>query len=79
VLSKPDLVAPGWASPRPGSGYLSYSGVDGRPVAGVAALLRQANPTLSAQSVADVLRLSAADIGAPGVDPARSGGSTLRA
>ena len=72
VLSKPDLVAPGVGiTSSTGSGYLSYSGTSmaAPHVAGVAALLRQANPTLSAQSVADVLRLSAADIGAPGVDP----------
>lgn len=72
VLSKPDLVAPGvGVTSSTGSGYLSYSGTSmaAPHVAGVAALLRQANPTLSAQSVADILRLSADDIGTPGIDP----------
>lgn len=72
VLSKPDLAAPGVGiTSSSGSGYLSYSGTSmaAPHVAGVAAMLRQANPTLSAQSVADILRLSADDIGTPGIDP----------
>jgi hypothetical protein len=72
VIGKPDLAAPGVGiTSSSGSGYLSYSGTSmaAPHVAGVAALLRQANPALSAQSVADILRMSADDIGAPGVDP----------
>lgn len=77
VLSKPDLAAPGVGiTSSTGSGYLSYSGTSmaAPHVAGVAALLRQANPTLSVQSVEDILRSSADDIGAPGVDPASGWG-----
>ena len=77
VLSKPDLAAPGVGiTSSTGSGYLSYSGTSmaAPHVAGVAALIRQANPTLSVQSVQDILRMSADDIGAPGVDPASGWG-----
>ena len=72
VLAKPDLAAPGVGiTSSTGSGYLSYSGTSmaAPHVAGVAALIRQANPALSAQGVADILRMSADDIGTPGVDP----------
>ena len=43
-------------------------------VAGVAALVRQANPALGPAAVADILRTVAEDIGAPGVDPASGSG-----
>ena len=77
VLAKPDLAAPGVgivSSVR--SGYLAYSGTSmaAPHVAGVAALVRQANPSLGPQAVADILRASAVDVGAPGVDPASGAG-----
>ncbi|HTI35034.1 MAG TPA: S8 family serine peptidase [Miltoncostaea sp.] len=73
VLQKPDLVAPGVGiTSSVGTGWLSYSGTSmaAPHVAGVAALVRQLNPSLGPEEVADVLRASATDIGAPGVDPA---------
>ena len=72
VLAKPDLVAPGvGVTSSVGSGYLAYSGTSmaAPHVAGVAALVREANPSLSPQAVGDILRMSADDIGTPGVDP----------
>lgn len=77
VLGKPDLAAPGVgivSSVR--WGYLTYSGTSmaSPHVAGVAALVRQANPALGPLAVADVLRASAVDVGAPGADPASGAG-----
>lgn len=77
VLAKPDLAAPGVGiTSSVGSGYLTYSGTSmaSPHVAGVAALVRQANPALSAAAVADILRDTAVDVGAPGPDPASGAG-----
>ncbi len=77
VLQKPDLVAPGVGiTSTVGTGYLSYSGTSmaAPHVAGVAALVRQLNPGLGPAQVADILRDSAVDIGAPGADPASGAG-----
>ncbi len=54
-----------------GPGYLSYSGTSmaAPHVAGVAALVRQANPSLPPAAVADILRGSAVDLGTAGPDP----------
>ena len=73
LLAKPDLVAPGVGIVSSvGSGYLTYSGTSmaAPHVAGVAALVRQANPGLPPAAVADILRSSAVDLGAAGPDPA---------
>ena len=72
MLAKPDLAAPGVGiTSSVGSGYLAYSGTSmaAPHVAGVAALVRQANPSLSPQAVGDILRGTANDVGTPGVDP----------
>ncbi len=77
VLPKPDLVAPGVAvTSSVGTGYLSYSGTSmaAPHVAGIAALMRQARPDLTPAAIADGLRASAVDIGAPGADPASGHG-----
>jgi len=77
VLQKPDLVAPGVGiTSTVGTGYLSYSGTSmaAPHVAGVAALMRQLNPGLGPSQVADILRDSAVDVGAPGTDPASGAG-----
>jgi subtilisin family serine protease len=77
VVAKPDLVAPGvGVVSSVGSGYLTYSGTSmaAPHVAGVAALVRQANPALSPAAVADLLRASAADLGPTGLDPASGAG-----
>jgi subtilisin family serine protease len=77
LLAKPDLVAPGVGIVSSvGTGYLAYSGTSmaAPHVAGVAALVRQAAPALPPAAVADILRASASDIGAAGVDPASGAG-----
>ncbi|MCU0307607.1 MAG: S8 family serine peptidase [Thermoleophilia bacterium] len=75
---KPDLAAPGWAVPAmywwSGTGAGETAAASGTSaaapiVAGAAALLRQARPSLTAGQVMQVLRESAADAGAPGPDP----------
>lgn len=73
LLAKPDLVAPGVGIVSSvGTGYLTYSGTSmaAPHVAGVAALVRQANPALPPAAVADILRSSAVDLGAAGPDSA---------
>ncbi len=74
---KPDIVAPGHRilstkgeTQSSGAGYLIRTGSSfASPlVAGVAALVRQANPELNPDEVYDVLRGSATDLGAAGPD-----------
>ena len=82
VLQKPDLAAPGVGIiSSVGTGYLSYSGTSmaAPHVAGVAALVRQANPALTPAAVADILRATADDVGAAGVDPTSGAGRVQRA
>ncbi len=71
-VPKPDLAGPGVGivSSVPGGGYLSYSGtsVAAPHVAGVAALMRSANPSLTAAAVERILRSTAKDVGPPGRD-----------
>ncbi|MGD9572205.1 MAG: S8 family serine peptidase [Thermoleophilia bacterium] len=77
VLAKPDLVAPGvGVVSSVGAGYLAYSGTSmaAPHVAGIAALMRQASPGMTPAAIADALRASAVDIGAPGPDPASGHG-----
>ena len=77
MLQKPDLVAPGVGiTSTVGSGYLSYSGTSmaAPHVAAVAALVRQLNPGLGPEQVADILRGSAVDVAAPGTDAASGTG-----
>lgn len=76
-LTKPDVVAPGVAiTATVGSGWLAYSGTSmaSPHVAGIAALVKQANPSLGGQALADVIRRTASDLGPAGPDPAFGGG-----
>lgn len=72
LVSKPDLAAPGVdvVSAAPGGGYRASSGTSmaAPHVAGVAALVRSANASLSGAEVERILRSTAADIAAPGRD-----------
>jgi subtilisin family serine protease len=68
---KPDISAPGVGiTSSLGTGYLSYSGTSmaAPHVAGVAALLHQANTALTAQQIVDTLKATADDLGPAGMD-----------
>lgn len=71
TLTKPDVVAAGVGitSSVPG-GYLSFSGTSmaSPHVAGVVALMAEANPAIRGQAAADIIRRTAADMGAAGPD-----------
>lgn len=70
---KPDIAAPGVGiTSSVGTGYLTYSGTSmaAPHVAGVAALLHQANTALTAQQIVDTLKSTTADLGPAGPDPA---------
>jgi hypothetical protein len=71
LLTKPDLAAPGVnVVSATGQGYGLQSGTSPAAayVAGVVALVRQANPGLGPQQVAQLLRDTAVDLGPPGPD-----------
>lgn len=72
-LLKPDVVAPGvnvTTTNFPGNGYTTVSGTSlSTPiVAGVMALVTQANPSLTPEQMSMVLQTTAADLGAAGKD-----------
>jgi len=72
VLEKPDVTAPGvkiYSASYKG-GYVSYSGTSMAcpHVAGVVALMLQANPNLSVDEIFSILRQSATELGKPGWD-----------
>lgn len=70
-LTKPDVVAAGVGvtSSVPG-GYLAFSGTSmaSPHVAGVVALMAEANPAVRGQAAADIIRSTAADLGPAGPD-----------
>jgi bacillopeptidase F len=70
-VAKPDLVAPGVdVVSSVGGGYAPMTGTSmaAPHVAGVAALVRSANPSLTGAQVEQILRTTAADVGPPGPD-----------
>ncbi len=77
TVGKPDVVAPGVAvtSVVPG-GYAPYSGTSmaAPHVAGAIALMKQARPGLTTEEIRSILRSTATDVDAPGVDLASGAG-----
>jgi subtilisin family serine protease len=70
-IAKPDLVAPGVdvvSSITGGYAPMTGTSMAAPHVAGVAALVRSANPTLTVPQVEQILRTTAADVGPPGPD-----------
>lgn len=69
---KPEVVAPGQdiLSSIPGGryGYMSGTSMAGPHVAGVVALMRQANPDVDVATIKDILMETARDLGTPGED-----------
>jgi hypothetical protein len=73
TLVKPDVCAPGtWMRTITANGVVQSTGtaLAAARVAGVAVLLRQANPNLPASEIHRVLTMTAADYGSPGPDNA---------
>jgi len=71
MLVKPDVAAPGVGIVSTlGTGYGTYSGTSmaAPHVAGVVALIKQANPSLGASDIVQILRSTATDLGPPGQD-----------
>ncbi len=74
ISKKPEVVAPGVQvySSVPGGGYEQYgwdgTSMAGPHVAGVVALMRQANPDLDVDSIKQILINTAVDLGVPGED-----------
>lgn len=75
---KPDVAAPGVDvySAKPGGGFQNMSGTSmATPhVAGVVALMLQADSTIDTETVRQILKDTSLDLGAPGMDPAFGAG-----
>lgn len=75
---KPDVTAPGVNvySAKPGGGYQNMSGTSmATPhVAGVVALMLQADPSIEVEKVREILRDTSLDLGKPGMDPSYGSG-----
>ena len=73
IYIKPDISAPGVDvySAKPGGGYQNMSGTSmATPhVAGVVALMLQANPDIEVERVREILQDTSLDLGKPGRDP----------
>jgi subtilisin family serine protease len=70
-FTKPDVAAPGVGiTSGVGTGYLTFSGTSmaSPHVAGVVALMAEANPQVRGQAAADVIRETARDLGPAGPD-----------
>lgn len=81
TLTKPDLAAPGVnITSSTGTGYLSFSGTSmaSPHVAGVIALMAQANPLARGATAMEILRSTSVDIAPAGPD-ARTGAGKLDA
>jgi len=72
VTIKPEVSAPGYSvySSYPGGGYTRMSGTSmaGPHVAGVVALMRQANPDADVETIKNILMSTARDLGTAGED-----------
>jgi subtilisin family serine protease len=75
---KPEVVAPGEdiLSTLPGNnyGYMSGTSMAGPHVAGIVALMRQANPDMDVIDIKQILMDTAIDVGSPGQDNASGHG-----
>ena len=78
VVRKPDLVAPGVGIMSGyGRGWMTFTGTSmaAPAVAATAAMMRQANPTITTGEISRILRSTARDIGAPGQELASGAGA----
>ena len=78
LVRKPDLVAPGVGIMSGyGRGWMTFTGTSmaAPAVAATAAMMRQANPTITTDEISRILRSTARDVGAPGQELASGAGA----